>query len=104
MTIYKIVIPENMRTIKISEEEYTDRLAVEAVKGGASRPEEHTLFQELYDIHKSMYPLHDVLTRTNNIELKAYLGEVVLELNGIRSKLKNENRTYAKCRNNMRNI
>ncbi len=84
-----------MKTIEITEEEYTDRLAVEAVKSGAVRPEEHTLFQELYDVHKSMYPLHDVLVETKNIELKAYLGEVILKLNGIRAKLKNDRRSYA---------
>src|SRR3990167_513994 len=101
MTIYKPYTQENMKTIKITEEEYTDRLAVEAVKGGAPRPEEHTLFQEFYDVHRSMYPLHDVLTETKNIELEAYLGEVILELNGIRAKLKNDKRTYAKHSNNV---
>src|SRR3990167_10043653 len=95
----------NMPNIEITEEEYLDRLAIHNVKEtynpkegflAVERLEEGTKFYNmLFDVHSAMYPLHDILVRTKNIELKAYLGEVILKLNGIRAKLKSDSRTYA---------
>ena len=92
----------NMPNIEITEEEYLDRQAILNVKE-TYKPEKGfiavegdiKLYNMLFDIHSAMYPLHDILVRTKNIELKAYLGEVILKLNGIRAKLKSDSRTYA---------
>ena len=93
-----------MPNIEITEGELIDRIAIQNVKadngysgdGGYDNTYKNSeLFKMLYDIHSAMYPLHDILVKTKNIELKAYLGEVILKLNGIRTKLKGESRTYA---------
>ena len=73
-----------MPNIEITEEEYLDRLAIHNVKEtynpkegflAVERLEEGTKFYNmLFDVHSAMYPLHDILVRTKNIELKAYLG------------------------------
>lgn len=88
-----------MKTIEISDEEDIDRVTIIAVKETYSKIKQlggnfDDQFLNLYDVHSAMYPLHDILVRTKNIELKAYLGEVILKLNGIRAKLKNDVRTY----------
>ena len=91
-----------MPSIEITEAEFTDRMAIQNLKlfyqdsEFRFEPQENLeLYQMLFDVHSAMYPLHDILVRTKNIELKAYLGEVILKLNGIRAKLKGDSRTYA---------
>ena len=91
-----------MKTIEITDEEYLDRIAVHNVKeyyapgkGSEAVEGDLELYHELYTVHYAMYPLHDCLVATKNIELKAYLGEVILKLNAIRAKLKSDSRTYA---------
>lgn len=90
-----------MRKIEISEEEFQDRMAVECVKvkhqnGTEPVVDKTELFKRLYDIHDAMYPLHDVAMRTEDEVLRGRLMKYILELNGLRAKLKNDSRTYAK--------
>ena|SRR3990167_10116142 len=91
----------NMPSIEITTAEFTDRMAIQNLKlsyqdSEFREPQENLeLYQMLFDVHSAMYPMHDILVRTKNIELKAYLGEVILKLNGIRAKLKGDSRTYA---------
>ena len=92
-----------MPSIEITEEELIDREAIQNVKAHYQSETPPVLngkssilvYEMLYDVHSAMYPLHDILVKTKNIELKAYLGEVILKLNGIRAKLKGDSRTYA---------
>jgi len=90
-----------MPSIEITTAEFTDRMAIQNLKlsyqdSELREPQENLeLYQMLFDVHSAMYPMHDILVRTKNIELKAYLGEVILKLNGIRAKLKGDSRTYA---------
>lgn len=89
--------------IEISEGEYIDREAIKNIRLKQTNPDEEIqiipenieLYDALYDVNNAMYPLHDILVKTKDIELKAYLAEVILKLNAMRARLKNDEKTYA---------
>lgn len=52
------------------------------------------IHKDLYDIHKAMWILHDIVAGSENESLIAIIAKTIIKLNALRAKIKGEKKTY----------